>query len=1164
MKKMLIPAIIILMLGVLFTQFVSNIDWTNDTENKIIIDENGSKFQGVDSIDEVAKGNDGEERLSGENKYSRSSRDSDVIKVMFDDAHLPAFSVDPANEADDVHGWGNVGEGGHSSFADVLRDPEGMEASHPGHTFETENKYEVVLLNEGELFTKEALEDIDVLVVPMTFNGNYRNSEIDVIEDFVKNGGGLLLIADHSNFPAQVNDIAMRFFVRWGSDVVTDVNDYTGPYNYWVIYEDNNVPGDDNMPTNDVPGYENDPDQIYIITENAPSIQYYCSNAYTMENPAESRKIIITDTDGSSNFNGEPACLAIPNGNCTGAGRAVFVPDCNVFGDTYDCDEDGKVDFWDEHNAEFGLGIINWLAPRAYEVALISGEKDPYTGLPKPLVYIYEPGETHTFDIEVWNLGLRSDTIKLEIPNVPGNWTASLNVEETSELDTRESELITLTVTAPLTNVTDGDYAIINVTATSTGDPENATDTIWTTNVIIVDLGFNVNWAVKTDVNDEKKIIVDPGKTTVATLGINNIGNINDTYKINLQGVPSDWKINIDTERNPDWVFDEGEMSLSNIKLSSYHFEDNTSGITIFITPPIDAKEGETAIVTAVGESYLSKLSGQDAKGKHDDEIIFEVSAFRAVEIECEEAVKYVDPGKSVTFLISVRNNGNSRENIEIQLGPMISGWTAVTDMPTIILQARQKKTVSITMTAPKGALEGSRCVLEVKVNMPSVDKVVDSVYLTTIVNRFCLISASLEDTDYYNLNPGDKISLNLSVSNLGNGLTGANFYMFQLEIDWEFDFLFEGLSVDYVTLEPFQTVNLRLDITVPFNALADGIPETPSFDPFSIIVNISGEENFEYLFLSVQVNRKSSVEIFSSGDIEITEPGAFTLFRICVRNEGNAWDEIQLNIEDLPMDIYPATGIRKPWTIFFSSVSLDEQISGINNVEFVDFTQTVDVTNLDRSTAYEPSNMREELIILNEITIRIPRKGVAWVTLTVEIPRYASARDVSFNVSSFCISSPGLELPVIQSTVSVRNADLTFVGDIELPGSIETGELVSVMVNIKNTGDIRAEDVQVRLYVDGQAVATMPIRTILAGNTQMVAFTWKVPDISECKLKVVVDPDNLIVEKDKQDNSIEKPVLIEGSSGVMGGVAYWIMAVAGIIVLGTVLTLAFLWAVRK
>ena len=1099
----------------------------------------------------------------------RSSRDLDIVTVMFDDAHFPAYTADPNNDADESVGGC---AGGYSDFADVLRDPVGM--SRQGHNFITDNNYEVISLNEGEVVTDAALEEVDVLVIPCSFN-SYTDSEIDAIERYVKEGGGLFLIADHSNFANSMDDIAWRFHVRWAHDVVTDNNDYSGPYNYWIIYEDRppaSGPGDDNMPANDAPNYQNDPDEIWKITQYAPTVQYYCSNAYTYENPQESRPVIITDTDGSSNFHGEPACLALPNGNATGAGKAVLITDSNVFGDMWyqwgtpdgDCDDDGIKDFWDEHNAEFGLGVIDWLAPGAYEVALIPGEKDPHNGLPKPLVYIYEPGETHTFDIEVWNLGLRADTIKLEIPELPGNWTATLDKFETQELGKRESEHVMLTVTAPITNVTDGDYAIINVTATSVGDPENATDTIQSTNVIMVDLGFNVNWAVKPDVNEQKKITVDPGKTSVATLGINNIGNINDTYEIRFQGVPSDWKMSVDTEHKPGWVFDEEEMSVRGIELSSYHFNENTTGITVFITPPIDAKEGETAIITAVGESYLSKLSGQDAKGKHDDDLIAEVSAFRAVEIECDEAIKYVDPGKSVTYTVSIRNNGNSKENVEIQLGPMITGWTAVVDYPTIILQARQRKTVTVTVTAPKGALEGSRCVLEVKVKMPSVDKVVDSVFLTTIVNRFCVISAALEDPDYYNLDPDDKISLNISVSNLGNGMTGANLFMLQLAMDWDFEFFFEGLPVDYITLEPFQTLNLRLDITVSVNALADGLPETPGFDPYPVIINISGEENFEYLFLSIQVARLSSINIFSSGDMEITEPGAFTLFRVCVRNDGNAWDEIQLNIEDIPLDIYPATGMRKPWTVFFSGVSLDEQISSIKEVEHVDFTRTVDVRNLYHSIAYEPSNMREELLELNEITLRIPRKGAAWVTLTVEIPRYASARDASFNISSICIGSPELELPEIRPTVSVRNADLTIVGDIELPETIEKGQLVSVMIDVKNTGDIRAEDVQVRLYVDGLAVATTPIRTILAGNTQMVAFTWKVPDISECKLKVVVDPDNLIVVKDKQDNSIEKPVFIKGSSGVMGGIANWVMAVSGIIVLGVMLSLAFLWSVRR
>ena len=1097
------------------------------------------------------------------------SRSVDVVTVMFDDAHFPAYTADPSNDADESVGGC---AGGYSDYADVLRDPVGM--SRAGHTFITDNTYEVISLNEGEIITDLILEEVDVLVVPCSFN-RYADSEVDAIERYVKGGGGLFLIADHSNFATAMDDIAWRFHVRWAHDVVTDSNDYTGGHDYWIIWEDQppaSGPSDDNMPANNAPNYQNDPDEIWKITQYSPTVQYYCSNAYTFENPQESRPVIITDTDGSSNFHGEPACLAIPNGNATGAGKAVFITDSNVFGDMWydffgnpdgDCDDDGKRDFWDEHNAEFGLGVIDWLAPGAYEVALIPGEKDPHNGLPKPLVYIYEPGETHTFDIEVWNLGLRADTITLEIDEVPGNWTASLDKYETEELGKRESEHVMLTVTAPLTNVTDGDYAVINVTAMSVGDPENATDTIHSTNVVIVDLGFNVNWAVKPDVNDQKKMTVDPGKTTVATLGLNNIGNINDTYRVTLEGVPNDWGVTVDTTMNPGWVYDPEERTVNGISLSSYHFEENTTGITVFFTPPVDAKEGETAIITSMGESYLSLLTGQDAKGDHDDDLILEVSAYRAIAIGCEEAVKYVDPGKSVSYLVSVQNNGNSKETVNIQLGPLVSSWMGTVDMPTVILQARQKKTVTVTMWAPENALEGSRCVMEVKANMPSVDKIVDSVFLTTIVNRYSMINASLIDKDYHKVDPGEKISLNISVENVGNGISGSFFTMAQLPKDWQFEFFYEGLPADYIVLDPFQEVRIRLDVIISSDALCDGIPETPAFDPYTLIINISGEENYEYLLASVQINRLASINVHTTDNLEITEPGESTFFYFCVKNNGNAWDEVELNIEDIPIDIEVQAGLKKQWEAYFSSVSIQKQYSGVKDTEFIDFSRTIDVTPLTPTGCYLPNNTKEEVLSLREITLRLPRNGLAWVGVTVNVPNYAVARDESINITTRCVTVTGLKIPKMECIVSIKNADLSIQGDIIFPDHVKVGELVSIMVYIKNTGDIRAENVETRLYVDGEPIATMPVITILPGKTQLVAFTWRVPDRSECDLKVVVDPDNNIVEKDEWDNVRESSISISGSTSTFLGFETWVLSVLGGVT-AIIAILGAIWFVRR
>ena len=609
---------------------------------------------------------------------------------------------------------------------------------------------------------------------------------------------------------------------------------------------------------------------------------------------------------------------------------------------------------------------------------------------------------------------------------------------------------------------------------------------------------------------------------------------------------------------HPEWTFDPKENSLKGISLSSYHFEENATGVSVFFTPPLDAKEGETAIITAIGESYLSKLSDQEAKGKHDDDLVLEVSAFRAIELDCDDPVRYVDPGKTVSFQISVQNNGNSRETVEIQMGQIMEKWTAMADMPTLILQARQRKTVTVTVEAPADALEGSRCVLEVEANMPSVGKVVDSISLTTIVNRYSSINASLDDSDYYRLDPGDKISLNITVNNLGNGISRAYFSMAQLPKDWIFTFYYEGLEVDSISMDPYEALQVRLDITVSKEALSDGIPETPGFDPYPIVINVSGDDNYDNILLAVQINRKASVSVYTTSDLEITEPGYWTLFYVCVKNNGNAWDEIILNIDDVPMDTDTSTKMEKKWEVFFTSVAVVEQISGVKDMEYIDFTSTIDIEGLPPTSGYEPNNTKEEMLELKELTLRLPRGGIAWVTITAEVPHYALSRDAGFNVTSFSYTSPSLKLPQLEFTVSIRNAELSIVGDIRVSDNVRPGKLVSVLVHIKNTGEIRAENVQIRLYEDGSEVATMPIRTILAGNTQMVAFTWKVPDKSRCDLKVVIDPDNLITEKNRRNNMKERSVSISSSSSLLLGLSietlfFIVGAVTAILILGGV-----------
>ncbi len=1112
---------------VVLTMGVFNIDLSSNAD----ID----KLSETDNVSSIA------------DKIDNNIRSSDKVTVMFDDAHFPAYTADPANDADESVGGC---AGGYSDFADVLRDPLGMQASHPGHQFITDNTYEVISLMEGETMTDEALKDVEVLIVPCSFN-QYSTSEVDAIEKFVKEGGGLFLIADHSNFANAMDDIAWRFHVRWAHDVVTDSNDYTGPYNYWIVWEDNGIPGDDNMPLNNNPGYQNDPDEIWQITQYAPTVQYYCSNAYVYENPAESIAVIATDTDGTSNYYGEPACLAIPNGNVTGAGKAVFITDSNVFGDMWyqwgnpdgDCDDDGIKDFWDEHNAEFGLGVVDWLAPDAYEIGLISGEKDPDSGLPKPLVHMYEPGETHTYKIEVWNLGLRKDTIELEIPEVEEGWSASLDKLVTREMGPRNKEIVNLTITAPWTNLTDGEYALINVTATSINDPENATDDITSTNIVSVDIGFNLDWSVEEDDYGEKKKEVDPGKTSIISLGVKNIGNVNDSYVIRLQGVPKGWDVSLDTSANPEWDFNGVTKTVKGVTVPARSFENNQTYLRFSVRAPIDAHEGMNALINAIGESVLANSTGQDAQGDHDDEVKLIVSSNRMVELYCEDDELHVDPGKSVSFLVSVKNNGNGQEKVELSMGSLISDWTGSISSPTVILQPRQKKIVRITLTAPETAREGSRCVVKLEVRMHQQKNIADDLALTAIVNQYQKINATIIGTKSFNVDPGKEFTFNISISNEGNGIVQVTTDMIQLAEGWEYEFIFDGEEVKNFKMEAFQTIEVTVSIKVPSNALADSDLSLPGLNAYPIGLNVTCDEKYIQLLASATVKRKSDLEVIWIPDTAektfdgyklVSEPGGEVQFLIRVKNNGNAWDEVKLDIKDTPLYLDPNTLLERPWDIYFSSLSFREHTSVEYGVTELDFTRLIDVTDLDTRPQYIPNNTKTEMMSTTDISLRIPYRTTLWVSVTVKIPDSVAAEDTYFVVSSKCINNVALTIDDITCPLSVRNVELTISSKIILPSSVKAGELVSVSVQVGNMGEIMAKNVIVRLYADGKLVENIPVETILKGETQLVSFIWKVPDKEECKLTVTVDPDNFIVEKNEGNNTRSKTVSISGSSGFL------------------------------
>ncbi|OPY51525.1 MAG: ABC-type uncharacterized transport system [Methanosaeta sp. PtaU1.Bin112] len=77
----------------------------------------------------------------------------------------------------------------------------------------------------SDSITDEILNNYDILIIKTP--SAYQPSEIEAIVRFVKNGGGLLLIGDHTNFAgtgSNLNQLSERFGIEFGFDAVNTIN----------------------------------------------------------------------------------------------------------------------------------------------------------------------------------------------------------------------------------------------------------------------------------------------------------------------------------------------------------------------------------------------------------------------------------------------------------------------------------------------------------------------------------------------------------------------------------------------------------------------------------------------------------------------------------------------------------------------------------------------------------------------------------------------------------------------------------------------------------------------------------------------------------------------------------------------------------------------------
>ncbi len=194
-----------------------------------------------------------------------------------------------------------------------------------------------------QTFDPELLAACDILVLTHGLV-NYTTQDVDAIDDFVNDGGGLFITTDVGSHGDSLDLVIEQFrVVRNRTHGLADSDDHLTS-DTQIIFE---------KPTN----LNN-----HSITLDVNRVEFYIGSGF-IEMPANAQSLIITDTDGTATFgggliaNGTAVSVAFTEGD----GRVAIFGDTDALTSTLDSDSDGTNNYFDSDNDVFLVNNIRWL-----------------------------------------------------------------------------------------------------------------------------------------------------------------------------------------------------------------------------------------------------------------------------------------------------------------------------------------------------------------------------------------------------------------------------------------------------------------------------------------------------------------------------------------------------------------------------------------------------------------------------------------------------------------------------------------------------------------------------------------------------------------------------------------------------------------------------------
>lgn len=265
---------------------------------------------------------------------------------------------------DEAHSNFHTTAGRYKPFADLLRS----------------DGYEV--LPGTEKFRKENLKGVDVLVIanaaPATQGVSvpaFSEQECDVVRDWVRAGGSLLLIADHAPFGGAAENLAKRFGVGMGNGFVFDLANSVRTPTTLIFSKENGLLGSHPLlrgrnPSEEVKRLIAFTGQSLVVPAGAVALMKLSPTAYESPNRDDLQTAVKTDskrgTDQARPAIGRAQALAMKFGK----GKVVVLGEAAMFSAQIVRLRQGEqlqemkmgMNVAGSDDKQFALNVLHWLS----------------------------------------------------------------------------------------------------------------------------------------------------------------------------------------------------------------------------------------------------------------------------------------------------------------------------------------------------------------------------------------------------------------------------------------------------------------------------------------------------------------------------------------------------------------------------------------------------------------------------------------------------------------------------------------------------------------------------------------------------------------------------------------------------------------------------------